>query len=69
MRRQLAVDRMTDEQLWRTLAGCVGTLERSEVAFLTWGERRGLAHRAAECVAELRLRGQQLQMRYGNESK
>lgn len=56
----LAVDRMTDQQLWTCCVYELIHLVASRPGELTWAERRGMARRSLECVNELKIRGQQL---------
>lgn len=58
----LAVDRMTDAQLWTCCIYELIHLVASRPGELSWAERRGMARRALECITELRTRGQQLSL-------
>ena len=59
----LAVERMTDKQLWAHALRCLGELARAQMGELSFVERKALARRADECVRELYVRGQQYCMR------
>ena len=68
MEKLLETSRMTDRSLWDHLMLSLSTLEGAQLGQLTISERRGLARRARECAAELRMRGQQLAL-YGPENR
>jgi len=64
-RRILAPDRMSEAELWMHALRCLGELWRAQVGELTFVERKALAKRALECVAELYTRGHQLELHLG----
>jgi hypothetical protein len=55
----LAVDRMSEADLWKHLIRCLGELARAAPGELTFAERKALARRSDECARELFARGQQ----------
>jgi hypothetical protein len=62
MGKNLWTEGMTDSQLWSVLQRNLRWLKDARVGELNMHERRGLAKTAAECAAELHLRGTQLSL-------
>ena len=67
--RQLAVERMEDAALWRTLLAELGLLVGAQLGQMGLSERRGRAERAYECAYELRIRGVQLSLDLGRATR
>ena len=59
---ELAVDRMTDQMLWRNLMVALITLNSAQQGQLSWRQRKQLYSESYRIACELRVRGQQLQL-------